>query len=256
LGAAAGDNRNSYRWSVASASPYSRHQEILAMRRLLLPTLLLAALAAPAALYSDDKKDDTKTAVPEGFTPLFNGKDLMGWTVLNGKKDLWGVDKDKGILFVNGGGGGWLMTEKEYSDFEIRVDFKIPEKGNSGVALRAPLEGDPAYKGMEIQILDDKWHKANLKGLKPVQLTGSIYGVVPPSKDATKPVGEWNTIHITSKGPKVLVELNGTTIVDANLEDHKDQAKEHPGLLRTKGHLGLQSHSERVEFRNVYVKEL
>jgi hypothetical protein len=223
------------------------------MRHLLIPTLLLAALAAPATLYSDDKKPD----VPEGFTPLFNGKDLTGWTVTPGaKKELWGADKDKGILFVNGGGGGWLMTEKEYEDFVIRVDFKIPEKGNSGVALRAPLEGDPAYKGMEIQILDDVWHKANLKDLKPVQLTGSIYGVVPPSKDATKPVGEWNTIQITAKGPKITVELNGTTIVDANLEDHKDQAKQHPGLLRTKGHLGLQSHSERVEFRNVYVKPL
>ena len=223
------------------------------MRHLLIPTLLLAALAAPATLYSDDKKSD----VPEGFTPLFNGKDLTGWTVTPGaKKELWGADKDKGIIFVNGGGGGWLMTEKEYEDFVIRVDFKIPEKGNSGVALRAPLEGDPAYKGMEIQILDDAWHKANLKGLRNVQLTGSIYGVVPPSKDATKPVGEWNTIQITAKGPKIKVELNGTTIVDANLEDHKDQAKEHPGLLRTKGHLGLQSHTERVEFRNVYVKPL
>ena len=227
------------------------------MRRLLFPTLVLATLAAPAALYSDDKKDDTKTTVPEGFTALFNGKDLTGWTVTpGGKKELWGADKDKSILFVNGGGGGWLMTEKEYGDFEIRVDYKIPEKGNSGVALRAPLEGDPAYKGMEIQILDDKWHKANLKDLKPVQLTGSIYGVVPPSKDATKPVGEWNTIDITAKGPKVTVVLNGTTIVDANLEDHKNQADKHPGLLRTKGHLGLQSHSERVEFRNIFVKEL
>ncbi len=227
------------------------------MRHLLMPTLLLAALFAPAALYSDEKKDDKKPTVPEGYTPLFNGKDLDGWTVTKGaKKELWGADKDKGIIFVNGGGGGWLMTEKEYSDFEIHVEFKIPEKGNSGVALRAPLEGDPAYKGMEIQILDDAWHKANLQGLKPTQLTGSIYGVVPPSKDATKPVGEWNTMDITAKGPKITVKLNGTTIVDANLEDHKDQSKEHPGLLRTKGHLGLQSHSERVEFRNIYVKEL
>jgi hypothetical protein len=226
------------------------------MRRLLMPTLVLAALWAPAALYSDDKKDEKKPAVPEGFTPLFNGKDLTGWTVTpGGKKELWGADAEKGILFVNGG-GGWLMTEKEYGDFEIRVDYKIPEKGNSGVALRAPLEGDPAYKGMEIQILDDAWHKANLKGLKPTQLTGSIYDVVPPSKDATKPVGEWNTMHITAKGPKVTVVLNGTTIVEANLEDHKDRADKHPGLLRTKGHLGLQSHSERVEFRNVYVKPL
>src|SRR5262249_17517606 len=102
--------------------------------------------------------------------------------------------------------------------------FKIPEKGNSGVALRSPLKGDPAYAGMEIQILDDSWYKEHYKGLKQTQLTGSIYDVVPPAKDATKPAGEWNTYRIIAKGRQVMVELNGTKIVDANLEEHKDRA--------------------------------
>jgi hypothetical protein len=211
---------------------------------------LLVLLTALAPALSDDKN------VPQGFTPLFNGKDLKGWKVLDGKMEVWKAEN--GLLVVDGSKGGWLMTEKEYADLELRLEFKLPEKGNSGVALRAPFEkgGRTSYLGMEIQLLDDVWHKANYKGLKPTQLTGSIYDVVPPSKDALKPVGEWNRMTIVANGRRVSVELNGTKIVDANLDDHKDRVKEHPGLMREKGHLGLQSHDGRVEFRNLYVKEL
>ena len=195
------------------------------------------------------------TQVPDGFTNLFNGKDLTGWQVnKGGNLKSWGAEN--GLLFVKGGGGGWLMTEKEYGDFELRVEYKIPEKGNSGVGLRSPLEGDPAYVGMEIQILDNPWYVSNYKDLKPTQHTGSIYGVVAPSKDVTKPAGRWNAYRIVAKGRHVMIELNGTTIVDANLDDHKEHFKAHPGLTREKGHLGLQSHDGRVEFRNVFVKEL
>ena len=195
--------------------------------------------------------------VPEGFQPLFNGKDLGGWTVNQGGNiKVWGAEN--GILFVNGQGGGWLMTEKEYADFELRLEFKIPKAGNSGVALRSPLTGEPTYAGMEIQILDDPWYKnpANYPGLRRTQLTGAIYDVVPPSQEDLKPVGEWNRMRITAQGRHITVELNGTKLVDANLDDYKDRVQKHPGLLRTKGHLGLQSHDGRVEFRNLYVKRL
>jgi hypothetical protein len=187
---------------------------------------------------------------PEGFVPLFNGKDLAGWRVLNGKISVWGAQP--GLLYVQGSGGGWLMTEKEYSDVEIWLEYKMPKHGNSGVALRAPMKGDPAYQGMEIQLLDDR----DYKGLRPAQFTGSIYDVVPPSQHVTKPHGQWNKIHIIAKGRHVIVELNGIRTVDANLDDHLDRVKTHPGLTRAKGHLGLQSHDGRVEFRNIYVKEL
>jgi hypothetical protein len=208
-----------------------------------------AGLVCVPALHSADAE------VPEGFTPLFNGKDLSGWKVNEGgNMDKWGAEN--GLLYVQGGGGGWLMTEKEYGDFEVRLEFKLSEKGNSGVALRSPMKGDPAYAGMEIQLLDDLWHKENFKGLRNTQLTGSIYDVVPPSKDALKPVGEWNKIVITAKGRHVTVELNGTKIVDADLDEHKDKFEKHPGLKAEKGHLGLQSHDGRVEFRNLYLKPL
>jgi hypothetical protein len=213
------------------------------------PLVVLLLSIAPLS----GKDNEESTSPPEGFTSLFNGKDLEGWQVHGGKLASWSADKEKGVLFVKGGGGGWLMTKKEYGDFELRLEFKVPKKGNSGVALRAPLKGDPAYQGMEIQILDDAGHP----GIQKWQQTGSIYGVVPPSKLATKPIGEWNKYCIVCKGRQVTVELNGEKIVDANLDDHKEKhAKAHPGILRSKGHIGLQEHGGRVEFRHLFIKEL
>jgi 3-keto-disaccharide hydrolase len=211
------------------------------------PLALLLCLALPLCA----RPAEAEPEAPEGFTALFNGKDLTGWKVHGGKKESWAAEK--GVLFVKGGRGGWLMTEKEYGDFELRLEFKVPKGGNSGVALRSPLKGDPAYSGMEVQILDDPAYK----GLQKWQATGSIYGVVPASKVTTKKVGEWNSYKITCKGRKVTVELNGTKVVDTDLDDHKEKhGKTHPGILRDKGHIGLQEHGGRVEFRRISIKEL
>lgn len=223
------------------------------MRRFYILLVLLAAVVIGLPAVQSAEKEP-----PQGFEPLFNGRDLTGWQVNEGgNRAVWGAEN--GNLFVSGHGGGWLMTEKEYADFELRLEYKLPQKGNSGVALRSPMKGDPAYAGMEIQILDDNWYldKNHYKqGLRRTQLTGSIYDVVPPSKEATKPVGEWNQMQITAKGRQVTVVLNGTKIVDANLAEYKNRTDKHPGLLRAKGHLGLQSHDGRVEFRNLFVKPL
>jgi hypothetical protein len=187
---------------------------------------------------------------PEGFTPLFNGKDLFGWKS-TGKKDVWGADT--GVLYVAGGGGGWLLTDKEYGDYELRLQYKLPKMGNSGVALRTPPSGDPAYVGMEIQLIDDE----NWKGLQTWQHTGSIYNVVAAKKINNRPIGEWNKLRIVCKGRNVMVENNGDVLVDANLEDYvKEHAKKHPGILRDKGHIGFQSYNFRVEFRDIVIREL
>jgi len=187
---------------------------------------------------------------PEGFTPLFNGKDLTGWKA-TGKMDVWGAEN--GVIFVSGGGGGWLLTEKEYGDYELRLEYKLPKMGNSGVALRTPLQGDPAYVGMEIQLIDD----VNWKGLQTWQQTGSIYNVVPAKQIKNKEIGEWNVMRIVAKGRHIRVENNGAALVDADLADYeKEHAKRHPGILREKGHIGFQSYNFRVEFRNINIKEL
>jgi hypothetical protein len=208
---------------------------------------VLALLAVPAVAQP-----------PAGFEPLFNGKDLTGWKA-TGKAEVWGAEN--GLLYCAGSGGGWLLTEKDHANFELRLSFKLPKMGNSGVGLRSPLPSetpkgknfDPAYLGMEIQLIDDE----NWKGLQSWQHSGSIYNVVPAKKVNTKPFGEWNTMRIVAKGKQITIEQNGEELVNANLADYeKEHAEKHPGILRTTGKIGLQSYNFRVEFKDVYVKTL
>jgi hypothetical protein len=205
-----------------------------------------------AACLGTVRADDKPVAPPEGFTALFNGKDLTGWKP-TGKAEVWAAED--GSIVCKGGGGGWLLTEKEFADFEFRCEYRWGAKGgNSGVALRTPAKGDPAYVGMEIQLIDDEGWPGKLADY---QHTGSIYDVQPAKPAANKPIGEWSTVRIVCQGRKVVVEQNGKELVNANLDDYKEKAeKNHPGLKRDKGHVGFQSYNIRVEFRNVYVKEL
>jgi hypothetical protein len=202
-----------------------------------------------------------RAEVEEGFTSLFNGKDLTGWVYGkrgNGQnKDGQGYQIEDGIIFSTVKDGGNLYTEKEYGDFVFRFEFKLTENANNGIAIRAPLTGDSAYMGMEIQVLDDSGPAFKGK-LRPSQYHGSIYDVFPAKSGFQKPVGEWNEEEITAQGRHITVKLNGTVIVDANLDDVKDEAvlKKHPGLANTKGHIGFLGHGARVEFRNLRIKEL
>lgn len=217
------------------------------MRRTCLALLLV--ILAPCAARPDDKE------ASDGFVPLFNGKDLRGWKVFAAKRDVWGVEN--GLIVCSGDGGGWLGTEREYADFVLRLQYRLAPRGNSGVYLRAPDKGWISREGMEIQILDDNHPK--YARLDFYQYTGSIYHVVAPTQRAGKPAGQWNDMEIRAAGREVAVILNGKKVVDANLDwCRKDPAvaKEHSGLARTTGRIGLQSHSERLEFRNVRVKEL
>jgi hypothetical protein len=191
----------------------------------------------------------------EGFTPLFNGKDLSGWTLFS--KSGSGYVVENGLLICPEDGGGNLLTEKEFSNFILRFDFKLTPGGNNGVGIRAPLAGDIAYSGMEIQILDHD-HAKYAGWLKPVQRHGSVYDVIPPSKDNLKPAGEWNQEEIRAEGKRITVTLNGEKILEADLStvtDPKVLAK-HPGLLRTAGRIGFLGHNSRVEFRNIRIKPL
>jgi len=192
---------------------------------------------------------------PGGFAPIFNGKDLTGWKA-TGKADAWAVEG--GNIVCKSGGGGYLLTEKEYGDFELKFSYRwSKEGGNSGIGLRTPMKGDPAYAGMEIQLIDDEnWEKVHKFKLAPYQHTGSIYDVQPAKQQANSPIGEWNHVRVVCKGSNVLIEQNGKELLKANLADHKDRAeKNHPGLKRDKGHLGFQSYNIKVEFKDVVVKE-
>ena len=196
------------------------------------------------------------SAAEKGFKPLFNGKDLSGWTLIKGHGKGYVVEKE--VLVCPEDGGGNLFTEKEYTNFVLRLEWRLWEGGNNGVGIRAPLEGDAAYAGMEIQVLDDEAEVYQKMGLKPQQYTGSVYMVFAAKRGFVKRNGAWNTEEIVADGRKIKVTLNGQVVTDANLDDVKDPEvlKKHPGLARTGGHIGFLGHGTRVEFRDVRVKPL
>jgi hypothetical protein len=199
----------------------------------------------------------------EGFVDLLAGSKLYevwqgatnGYTVVDDAKE-------GRKLVCKKTGGGNLLTKKELADFVFRFEFKLTPGANNGVGIRTPAQGNPAYVGMEIQILDDAHEK--YKGwLKDYQVHGSIYGVVPAKRGLLKPAGQWNSEEICAKGRRVKITLNGTVIVDADLDEAvaKNGGKtmdgqDHPGLKREKGHIGFLGHGDELEFRNIRVKDL
>jgi len=201
----------------------------------------------------------TLSAAEKGFKPIFNGENLDGWVYGTRKgvenKSGKGYQVENGILFCTRDDGGNLFTTKEYSDFVFRFEFRLEPNANNGIGIRAPLEGDAAYAGMEIQVLDDSGSKYT--DLRPAQYHGSVYDVVAARRGALAPVGEWNSEEITAKGRRITVKVNGKVTVDANLDEIKDPEvlKKHPGLARKSGRIGFLGHGARVEFRNLRIKE-
>ncbi len=195
-------------------------------------------------------KEIPDAEIPEG--KLFNGRDLSGWEIINSEGNPWHVSDS--VLFTDGSSGGWLSTERQYDDFELTLEFKVSSGGNSGIFIRSPREGDPAYTGIEIQILDDNAEK--YANLKPWQYAGSLYGIVPATKNIFTKSNQWQKMKIICDGPEILVSLNNTPVVETNLVDHMWQEDTHPGLKRRRGYIGLQSHGSQVEFRNINIEVL
>jgi Domain of Unknown Function (DUF1080) len=193
--------------------------------------------------------------VETGFASLFDGKSLAGWKLVRGHGPGYLVKDGTIICPVDGGGN--LFTEKEYSNFIFRFEFKTEPGGNNGVGIRAPLDGNAAYQGMEIQILDDGHEK--YKGqIKSEQHHGSIYNVIPARTGFLKPAGQWNEEEIMADGSRIRVTLNGVIIVNADLNDVREEEtlKKHPGLKKKSGHIGFLGHDSLVEFRNIRIKTL
>jgi len=191
----------------------------------------------------------------EGFTPIFNGKDMSGWA---GPVDALEV-KDGEIHWLDKKGGTPYWNQ-ELTDFVARFEFKLPPGGNNGLAIRYPGKGNTAYEGMtELQILDDNYEKVRGK-IDPRQAHGSAYGMVAAARGYQHPIGEWNFQEVTVKGSTIRVELNGTVILDtdlskvdlANVMAHSP----HPGKDRTSGFFGFAGHSDPVAFRAIGIKKL
>jgi HEAT repeat protein len=191
----------------------------------------------------------------QGFVSLFNGRNLDNWV---GNKQSYVAEEGMIVIKPENGSGGNLYTEKEYSDFIFRFEFQLTPAANNGLGIRAPLEGDAAYVGMELQILDNT---ADVyANLQPYQYHGSVYGVIPAKREYLKPLGEWNYEEVYIKGTQIRITLNGTVIVDSDIAGPRDNGtmdhNEHPGLKNSTGHIGFLGHGSVVKFKDIRIKDL
>ena len=195
-----------------------------------------------------------KHSPASGFTQIFNGTNLDGWA---GPLDCCAV-RD-GAMVWQPNKGGTIYTQAEFTNFIVRLEFKLPPGGNNGLAIRYPGRGDTAYTGMcECQVLDDNYEKITGQTIDPRQAHGSAYGLVAARRGFQKPIGEWNFEQVTVIGSRIIVELNGTVILDADLADVKESLanKEHPGKNLASGHFGFAGHNDPVAFRNILIRSL
>jgi len=131
---------------------------------------------------------------------------------------------EKGVLNGGGARGSWLISKKDYTDFELSFDFKLGPQGNSGLALRSPSSGDPAFDGLELQMADFRYNTR----AKESELTGGLYRALAPTKQVYKPE-KWNSYQIRIKGNHIKVTLNGELIINEDLSKHKTIIKRHNG---------------------------
>lgn len=180
----------------------------------------------------------------EGWDPLFDGRTMNGWTTLLPDAGGWVVQD--GLLHCKGQSGPWLRTREVFKDFILRIEFKIEPDGNSGVFLRAPLDGRASRLGMEMQIYGREPDSPD-----PRNSTGAIYSVLAPFEKTANPPGQWNRAEIACRGSRITISINGRLAQDFDMDD----VPELKNRLR-RGVIGLQDHGDKVWFRNIRIKRL
>ena len=189
----------------------------------------------------------------DGFTDIFNGRTFDGWA-----GPLENYDIKDGAIVCKPDKGGTIYWNQALTDFQARLEFKLPAGGNNGLAIRYPGEGDTAYVGMtELQVLDDNYEK--VRGpIDPRQAHGSAYGMVAAARGYQRPIGDWNVQDVSVEGSTIRVELNGTVILNTDLSKVDPATymagRAHPGVTRTSGFFGFAGHNDPVMFRRVQIK--
>jgi hypothetical protein len=226
-------------------------------------TFFTLALAGRAA---DEPAPNTLTAKEKenGWKLLFDGKTTDGWRAFKGKDvpASWKVVDGALVVSPKNGNGGDIVTNDQFENFELSIEWKVTKGANSGIMYRvSEKHGAPYETGPEYQVLDNKNHG---DGKEPKTSAASCYAIYAPTKDVTKPIGEWNKTRIVVNGNKVEHWLNGEKVVEYELgsddwnkrvaeskfKDAKDYGKE------KKGHIDLQFHGDEVSFRNIKMKVL
>ncbi len=217
---------------------------------------------------SDSKKLDA------GFVSIFDGKTSTGWRGYDKPtfpKEGWNVVD--GTLHCIGSGtgeagnGGDIIDDKKLTNFELDLEWKISEGGNSGIFILAQeLPGEPIWKSApEMQILDNERHPDAKLGVDGDRMAGSLYDLIPAKPQNTKPAGQWNHVHILVYKGTVVYSQNGANVVEYHLwtEDwHKmianSKFKDYKWIMdpAKEGYIGLQDHGDDVWFRNIKLKIL
>ena len=232
------------------------------MKKALLITFGLAALSF--SLSAQNKSALSIEERHQGYALLFDGKTTHGWhAYLQQGAGAWSVVDGAFQVDPQAPGQADLITNKEYENFELKLDWKIPVGGNSGVIFGVHEDTTYAYTfltGMEMQVLDDKQAEDNKK---PNHLAGSLYDMIAPLH-AAKPAGEWNSIIISKLSGHLVLWMNGQKVVEVQIG-----SKEWNDLLQKskfrswkafatypKGHIALQDHGAAVAFRNIRLRTL
>ena len=234
--------------------------------RSIVRTGVLAMIVGPVGLMSTVRAQESENVLTAeerkaGWILLFDGKSLDGWKTSSGRPSR--VPIEQGSINPHGCGGYMMIPEKPYRDFVLSLDFKISKGCNSGVFIRTypltPRPGkDVGFNGIEVAIDD-----TSTAGFHD---TGAIYDMVKPSKNAMRPVGEWNHLVITCDGPKISVEVNGELVTRMDLDqwtlpNRRPDGSEHKFDIAYKdhprsGYIGLQDHGSNCWYKNIKIRPM
>ncbi len=233
------------------------------MQRLLLAATMLFLCPTAAVVAGEVSRTGSAESRDVGFEGLFDGRSLQGWHNHGRRGEPvrgWAVVD--GAL-VRSGDGGDLVSDRDYADFELLIEWKIAPGGNSGIFYRASENAQPIYRSApEYQVLDDLRHPDAANG--PDRLAGALYGLYAPSRKAARPAGEWNRSRILVRGDAVEHWLNGVKLADFrigspdwNARLARSKFKDWPEFAAARrGAIGLQDHGDEVAYRNIRIRNL
>ncbi|MEH6588350.1 MAG: DUF1080 domain-containing protein [Halioglobus sp.] len=231
--------------------------------RLLTFSLLLTLFACADKEIIDPSECKNELSGQEqsaGWRLLFDGHSLDQWRSYHEEEVNSGWANENGCL-ARVGWGGDIISREQFADFELKLDWRISDSGNSGIFIRGDESEDTIhYTGYEMQVLDNVGHRDSKD---PSHRAGAFYDMIAPDHDTTQPVGYWNQVHIIAIGPDVEFWLNGRKTArfsqgsaewEALYQQSKFTSRKRYGSL-LKGHIGFQDHMDKVWFRNIRILE-
>lgn len=254
----------------SAQSPRAADRPHPSLRKAILATGIASlAFALPSPTFAADPPTiptPAPAASPAGFAPLFPQDGVPAGWMVRSWNDVslpappsanWKVTS--GTLQAGAPRGTWLVSAREYGDFILDFEFRLGERGQGGVGIRFPMAGDPAFEGLEVQMVDPRFYGTNHTA-QPWELTGALFKAVPPTVDAYKPL-DWNHYTIECRGSTVSVTLNGKKVIDIDLARATETpARGKPLAERPRrGRIGFQEVSRgdgRVEIRNARIQVL